>query len=136
MSESKFIVGAEVVEKSSGGFGAAYYGPTRKVSKVYKNGNFTIGDDRQQYRPSSDGVTAMATGDDVHRWTRSIVYLVTDELRAEIATSRKEQAAIKAIDSEIERLKALALSRDHDAIVAEASRIRSRAAQTAINSQA
>lgn len=37
------------------------YGATRTVAKVHKNGNFLFEGDKQQYRPSSDGLYAHAT---------------------------------------------------------------------------
>ena len=78
--ESKFIEGAIVAIYTGRGEQRLRKG---KITKVYKNGNFVIDGDKQQYRPHMD--TATRTGSD--RWNRASVYLWTDSHDDELAAA-------------------------------------------------
>jgi hypothetical protein len=97
--ESKFTVGAEVVEVTSG-FSRNRYGRITKIAKVYKNGNFTLECDQDksygrpsQYRPDYSGKSADMCGQSslIHR---SWVVLYDEETKEKIDAERREQARL------------------------------------------
>lgn len=68
----KFEVGSKVIVPLR--YGTSHY-DIKAVSKVHKNGNFSIEGSPQQYRPHGD--SAKATGDT--GWRQRSVFLATEE---------------------------------------------------------
>lgn len=79
---NKFYPGAEVAVFS--GPNTASFVSTRIVDKVYKNGNFILTGDRQQWSPRKGEPTAFKTGDRPLFSPRHRCELMTEELRQRI----------------------------------------------------
>lgn len=90
-------VGAEVVEVMYGSPFGTLYGPTRKIAKVYENGDFEMDGETVQFRPLNAGV-ALTIGVGAS-WCRRRVLNLTDEVRAKVERSA---AQILAAAAEIE----------------------------------
>lgn len=93
-------IGAEVVELARYASELAQYGRTRKITKVHKSGRFVLDDSPQQYSAWDDG-KAVATG---NGWSRSIVKLVTDEIRADIAADQRHVANVRYVEEQFKAI--------------------------------
>ena len=94
-------VGAELIEVRSGWHGAVY-GPTQKIAKVYKNGNFVVEGDDQQWRPWSD--RAVKTGG---LRSSATLHPITSELLVEKGEAEEMEIARRWVADEAERLSRL-----------------------------
>ncbi len=120
MSNDWVQPGAEVIFRSSGW--GHRFGRVAKIEKVYKNGNFTIEGNAQQYRPVHD--YAYETGG--RGYHRDSLYPLTDEIKRDVAREQSIRAAQKIVHDEAERPGKLART-EWDELLVEAEAIRARA---------
>ncbi len=118
MSNDWVQPGADVVFRGWG----HRFGRVAKIEKVYKNGNFTIEGNAQQYRPNRE--YANETGG--RGYHRDSLYPLTDEIKREVAREQSIRAAQKIVRDEGERLDKLART-ESDELLAEAEAISARA---------
>ena len=111
------FVGAEVALFPGGSY-LDHCSGFRKITKIYKNGNFILNSGYQQYRPQSD--LAYSTQSGFHP---DSVRPMTDDLMARLARAKAKRDGSAIIRIEIARLNDLAMSGDAYAILAEAAAI-------------
>ena len=116
-----WVVGAEVVERSSSWGPVWRYGAVRKIGKVHKNGNFVLEGESQQWRPLSD--YAVKTSDRGFYSSSTRIVLMTDEAKADMELAAAYAAAAAVVRAEAERLERVYRGNDVDETIAEAAKI-------------
>jgi len=116
-------IGAEVIERSSAGWGALpRYGSVKKIAKIYKNSNFVLEGDAQQWRAFGD--IANKTG--ASHYDSTVLVPLTDEVSRDIATSKTYNTAVKVVRNEADRLEKVWRGKNVEDTIAEAAKIKGR----------
>jgi hypothetical protein len=101
-----FVVGAEVIAKSRGGL----YQRPLKIVKVYKNGNFVLEGDKQQYKPAGSGLGNTQYAHKAGKrdgWSSYSYLLYTDALRAEVTAQAAKDKRAREVRNMIEEIRTL-----------------------------
>lgn len=101
-----FVVGARVAIRRRSGFSGYDY-KEGFVGKVYKNGNFVLRGDTQQWRPSYSGKLARKTGDS--SWHPAVAILWDAEADKEIQEHTAAAAHARNLNDLQERVRAIRL---------------------------